>query len=136
MEKVSFFHPTFISANGFAFLPSNEVLVAVEHLGGALLDLLGDPVAQLVVPGLRAVAHANLQIRDGWVESNQVNRKRVDSLTHLCPLDGDAVAAARGQPHVLDGVRVQQVHAPPRRLLALRLGALKSDRNLKVQDRG
>ena len=46
-----------------ASLPSDEVLVAVEHLGGALLDLLGDPVAQLVVPGLRAVAHAHLQIR-------------------------------------------------------------------------
>ena len=46
-------------------LPSDEVLVAVEHLGGALLDLLGDPVAQLVVPGLSAVAHAHLQIRDG-----------------------------------------------------------------------
>ena len=46
-------------------------------------------------------------------------------LPHLCPLDGYAVAAARGQPDVLDGVRVQQVHAPPRRLLALCLGALK-----------
>ena len=42
-------------------LPSDEVLVAVEHLGGALLDLLGDPVAQLVVPGLGAVAHPHLQ---------------------------------------------------------------------------
>ena len=54
-----------------------------------------------------------------------MNRKR--ERTHLCPLDGDAVAAARGQPHVLDGVRVQQVHAPPRRLLALCLGTLKSE---------
>ena len=65
------------------FLPSDEVLVAVEHLGGALLDLLGDPVAQLVVPGLSAVAHAHLKegLR-GLIESNQVNRIRVDSPSH------------------------------------------------------
>ena len=41
-------------------LPSDEVLVAVEDFGGALLDLLGNPVAELVVPGLGAVAHPHL----------------------------------------------------------------------------
>ena len=52
------------------FLPSDKVLVAVEHLGGALLDLLGDPVAELVVPGLRAVAHSHLGLGENG-DSNQ-----------------------------------------------------------------
>ena len=52
------------------FLPSDKVLVAVEHLCGALLDLLGDPVAELVVPGLRAVAHSHLGLGENG-DSNQ-----------------------------------------------------------------
>ena len=53
-----------------ACLPSDKVLVAVEHLCGALLDLLGDPVAELVVPGLRAVAHSHLGLGENG-DSNQ-----------------------------------------------------------------
>ena len=48
-----------------ACLPSDKVLVAVKHLCSALLDFLGDPVAELVVSRLGAVAHTHLGF-DSW----------------------------------------------------------------------
>ena len=46
----------------FFILPSDKVLDAVDLLYGALFDLLGDPVAELVVPGHSAVAHPHLEV--------------------------------------------------------------------------